>query len=210
MVYHTSCGFSVSENFYCNISALIFIFCIMGNLAIRRENDFKRTDNPRNEIKHITVSSRKLQQVSKKFSMGFHLIALNCVLFRLRPTLSHWLQYSQVRLGGQSVMVTGLFSICYKDQPVLSSLVSQNTFSARRKPYLCTMGTLISSTTAVNGTGWRDMQEKERVKENANSILGWAVYTSKSSLNLLPSACGQRKEGELILRDLQNNNNNRN
>lgn len=67
MVYHTSCGFSVSENFYCNISAVIFIFHIMGNLAVRRENDFKRSDDPQNEIKHITVWCRKLQQGLKNF-----------------------------------------------------------------------------------------------------------------------------------------------
>lgn len=67
MVYHTSCGFSVSENFYCNISAVIFIFDIIGNLAIRRENYFKTIDSPQNEIEYITVSLRKLQQGLKNF-----------------------------------------------------------------------------------------------------------------------------------------------
>lgn len=49
---------------------------------------------------------------------------------------------------------------------------------------------------------------KKGEKQKANSILGREVYTSESSLNLLPSASGQGKEWELIVWELQNNNNN--
>lgn len=112
----------------------------------------------------------------------------------------------QLRLEGQSLLVTALFPACYQDQAVLSSPLSQTMLLARRKLHLCPTGTLLSSATAVvqvEGV----CERKEEKQQTVSSALGWAVPASESSLNILPNTSGQGEEWELISRELQSNNN---